>query len=117
MSEINDFIERLSSEPETIKFEEVIDIIDRFYDFTPTAFQNGAQKNKAGENNGSCKVLSFANLHDLTEAQALNLFAQYYRDVVATPQGDDHQNIRQFIEQGYQGLVFDQFALHKSDNG
>jgi len=111
VSEISRFIERLDSQANEIKFEEVIALIDRFYHFTPSAFSNGTQKNVAGDNNGSCKVFSFAKQHSLSKEQTLCLFAQYYQDVLATPDGDDHQNIRQFMEHGYQGLIFESVAL------
>jgi len=111
MSEINRFIERLESNSEQLKFDQVIDLIDRHYNFEPTKFSNGSQENAAGENSGSCKVLSFARLNNLVKEQALKLFAQYYRDVLATPGESDHQNIRQFIEHGYDGLTFEGQAL------
>jgi len=113
MSAITNFIDRLQATPETLRFEEVIELIEQNYVFEETSFDNGAQKNAAGENSGSCKVLSFAKLNGLTKEQALQLFAQYYQDVLATPEGDDHQNIRQFMIHGYDGLVFSSMALTK----
>jgi len=110
-SEINSFIEHLKASPAELQFEEVIELIDLHYDFEPTKFKNGSQQNAAGENSGSCKVLSFAKLHDLSKDESLSLFAQYYRDVLATPDGSDHQNIRQFIVHGHDGLDFDRQAL------
>ena len=92
-------------------FDEVMTLIDELYEFRPTAFVNGEQSNEAGENSGSCKVLSFATLNSLTKEQTLMLFGQYYRDVKATPQSDDHQNIRQFMLHGFSGLKFDSCAL------
>ena len=107
MSEINCFLERVKTGAAELKFEEVIDLIDRHYSFEPVSFKNGSQKNAVGENTGSCKVLNFAKLHNLPQSQALSLFAQYYRDVLAMPSGNDHQNIRQFMVHGYDGLLFD----------
>ena len=90
-------------------------LIDELYEFSPTAFVNGGQRNAAGENSGSCKVFSFAILNSLTEEQTLLLFGQYYRDVKATPDADDHQNIRQFMLHGFSGLKFDSCALLAKD--
>lgn len=91
----------------TIKFIDVISYIDRHYTHTPTAFVNGAQKNQATENQGSAKVLSFAKLHELNEQDTLQLFAEHYAKVKATPNEEDHQNIRQFIKTGWKGVSFD----------
>jgi hypothetical protein len=98
--------------PETITFPEVIAHIDAHYDFTPTRFTNGTAVNEAGQNNGSCKIFSFAKLHGLTQDQALALFGDYYRvDVLGNPSGTDHQNIRNFIQSGWDGILFEGEAL------
>lgn len=102
----------ISKQPETITFPEVIQYIDARYDFTPTRFSNGTAVNEAGQNNGSCKVFSFAKLHGLTVEQTLALFGDYYRvDVLGNPEGTDHQNIRNFMKQGWEGIHFDGDAL------
>jgi len=56
-------------------------------------------------------VFAFGQIHQLTKLQTLTLFGEHYRDVVATPQGDDHQNIRQFMQHGWDGVLFSQLAL------
>nr|WP_264371791.1 HopJ type III effector protein [Shewanella donghaensis] len=86
-------------------------LIEAHYEFTPNAFTNGKQVNVAGENSGSCKLFSFAHSHQLTQLQTLRLFGQYYLDVLNTPEGNDHQNIRQFIINGWAGVSFSQSAL------
>ncbi|KPZ67555.1 HopJ type III effector protein [Shewanella sp. P1-14-1] len=88
------------------RFEDTMAIIDMYYKFTPTAFTNGQQQNSAEQNLGSCKVFSFAMRHKLSESQTLKLFGQYYQDVLATPQGAEHQNIRQFMQHGWAGIRF-----------
>ncbi|WP_350431547.1 HopJ type III effector protein [Shewanella sp. H8] len=107
----SEFISSLAERAETVLFEESIALIDNHYNFSPSAFKNGDQLNEAGENSGSCKVLAFGQIQQLTVQQTLILFGQHYRDVVATPQGDDHQNIRQFMQHGWQGVLFSQLAL------
>ena len=37
---------------------------------------------------------------------SLQLWGQYYRDVLATPDKDDHQNIRNFMKYGWDGVDF-----------
>lgn len=106
--------EKIQLAPETITFPEVIAHIDAHYDFTPSRFTNGTTVNEAGQNNGSCKIFSFAKLHGLTQDQALALFGDYYRsDVLGNPEGTDHQNIRNFIQSGWEGIQFEGEALRE----
>lgn len=104
---LEDFFIQLSTDPESVDFEQSIALIDRAYLFTPTAFKNGDVYNKAGENSGSCKILAFGQLHQLSEAQTLFLFGDFYRHVLATPAATDHQNIRNFIRHGWDGVEFE----------
>ncbi len=93
------------------KFADVIAFIEARYQHTPTAFQNGAQFNAATENQGSAKVFSFAQLEGLNQADTLSLFAEHYASVLATPEGTDHQNIRQFMQNGWDCVKFEGQAL------
>lgn len=103
---------QLKTSPETIDFKEVIAYIDEHYDFTPTKFSNGNTVNEANENNGSCKVLTFARLKDLSKDETLNLFGAFYREeVLKNPAGIDHQNIRNFMQFGWDGISFEGEAL------
>ena len=87
-------------------------IIEENYKFLPTEFRNGNQNNAKGENSGSCKLFYFAKLHGLTKEQTLYCFGTYYReDVLQNPEAEDHQNIRNFIKTGWQGISFKQQAL------
>ncbi len=90
----------------TAKFADVIAYIDAHYQHSPTAFQNGTQHNTAEQNQGSAKVFSFAKLQHLDQAQTLQLFAEHYQAVLDTPEGIDHQNIRQFMQNGWDGITF-----------
>lgn len=108
---LQQFFIQLSVEPQSISFEQSISLIDSLYVFTPTAFKNGNVVNNAGENNGSCKILAFGLMHQLSEPQTLHLFGDYYRLVLDTPQADDHQNIRNFIRTGWGGVEFEQLPL------
>ncbi len=105
---IDDFIHDLIDNPVSIVFLQTIKIIDSHYLFTPTSFCNGNQHNKAGQNNGSCKIFAFGLLNKLTEQQTLACFGEYYRhDVCNNPDAKDHQNIRQFMLNGWKGIQFD----------
>lgn len=112
MSSLQQFIDRLKND-QPVEFEDCISIIDQHYDFTPAAFTNGEVQNAAGENNGSCKILAFAALHSLSKQQALRCFGKYYQDVVATPEGTDHSNIRALQKNGVAAVRFEQIPLSR----
>jgi hypothetical protein len=104
--------ELVSSSPEQIEFDAVMQMIDASYDFTPTAFNNGELRNEAGENNGSCKIFSLGQVMSFTEEETLACFGAYYRDeVLGDPDGSSHQNIRQFMLHGWDGVRFEGAAL------
>lgn len=92
-------------------FAEVLACINTFYHFTPTAFTNGAQQNAAGQNNGACLCFAFAQLQGLTPQQTLLLFAEHYQAVLNNPKGEDHPNIRQFMQHGWAGMSFQGQAI------
>lgn len=96
---------------ETLSFKEVIAWIETHYAYQPTAFDNGAVHNAAGQNEGSCKVFALAQLLGLTVDDTLRLFAEHYRRVAQTPSGSDHANIRNFMQHGWGGLTLHGQAL------
>lgn len=109
---LEDLIAALNRHP--VDFKQVMDVIDSEYDFTPTAFKNGELMNAANTNNGSCKIFAFAKLHQLCETDTLNAFGDFYtQDVLLHPEGEDHQNIRNFMKTGWQGIEFKGEALKK----
>ena len=92
-------------------FPETIAFIDEKYTFTPMTFKNGNQINNAGENNGSCKIFAFAKLQQFTKEETLSLFGDFYQDVLNSPEVTDHQNIRNFMIFGWDGIHFEGEAL------
>mgnify|MGYP005750076089 CR=1 FL=1 len=109
-----DILAQLKANPQGIQFSDVISFIDGKYDFTPTRFTNGNTVNEDGQNNGSCKIFSFARLNQLSKEETLALFGDFYRkDVLENPEGTDHQNIRNFIQHGWEGVLFDGEALQE----
>lgn len=95
----------------SIAFTEVIKFIETYYQHHPTAFKNGDTYNEATQNQGSAKVFAFAQLNDLDAVDTLYLFAEHYQSVLANPDGNDHQNIRQFRTHGWAGIAFEGGAL------
>lgn len=111
--ELQTFLDQVKAQPDTIIFADTIACIDEHYEFTPTKFINGNTMNEVNQNNGSCKIFAFARLNELSVAQTLALFGDYYRqDVLLHPQNDDHQNIRNFMEFGWEGIEFSGSALN-----
>jgi hypothetical protein len=96
---------------DSIPFKEVIEFIETYYRHQPTAFKNGALHNEATQNQGSAKVFAFAQLNTLDKTDTLYLFAEHYQSVLKNPDGADHQNIRQFMIHGWQGIIFEGQAL------
>lgn len=112
---LSNLLSKITASPEEVQFAEVIEVIGAHYDYTPTRFINGHQSastddrviNEAGKNEGSCKILAFAQINKLDEQQTLNCFGDYYRnDVLKNPEGNDHANIRTFIKYGWGGVHF-----------
>jgi len=113
---IEKFRALLQAKPQQISFAQTMQLIEQDYDYSPTEFRNGlgesAVLNVAGSNEGSCKIFAFGLLNDLSAEQVLHCFGDYYRlDVLQNPEGADHQNIRNFIRDGWQGIVFSGSAL------
>jgi hypothetical protein len=95
------------SREDDLMFETVMELIDTHYESQLLEFKNGDLLNKQGENEGSAKILSYAILSGMNEAGTLKLWGQYYRQVLADPKGDSHQNIRNFMKTGWKGVPFE----------
>jgi hypothetical protein len=106
------FLNQLQIEKKQPSFADTMEVVEVNYNFSPTAFQNGSLMNAAGENSGSCKLFSFAKMHDLSVLDTLTCFGSYYfEDVLGDPDGVSHQNIRNFMKTGWDGIRFDSVAL------
>ena len=111
---LTSFIEKIRNNA-VVSFDETIAVITENYHYQPTEFSNGlndqALVNQAGTNEGSCKIFAFAQINQLDQQQTLSLFGDYYRDVLNEPQGTGHQNIRNFMQYGWDGIHFKGVAL------
>ena len=104
---IETFKQKIKDTPNSIEFSETMAVIESNYDFTPTAFKNDTLQNNAGENSGSCKLFAFAKLQGFTKDETLACFGKFYfDDVLNDPNGTGHQNIRNFMKTGFEGLTF-----------
>jgi hypothetical protein len=114
---LHDLKMQLQHQPDSIEFADVIELIHQSYDYSPTRFSNGKDNhlviNLSGSNEGSCKIFAFAKLQGFSKEEALLCFGAFYRnDVLKNPEASDHANIRSFIQYGWDGIHFDQDALH-----
>ena len=111
---LNEFMSKVIA-GESVSFQDTMTVIGDHYDYQPTEFSNGIDQaliNEAGRNEGSCKIFAFAKLQGLDKAHTLSLFGDYYRkDVLENPEGSDHQNIRNFMRDGWEGIRFSAEAL------
>lgn len=107
--QLSTLLKRLKED--SLPFTAVIAFIETYYQHTPTAFKNGDVRNEATQNQGSAKVFAFAQLNKLDKEDTLFLFAEHYQAVLGSPDGKDHQNIRQFMIHGWPGVAFDGQAL------
>ena len=109
---LENLLEKIRNQPASVEFDDVIATITDCYDYTPSGFSNGDTVNAAGTNEGSCKIFAFAQLNNLDQEQTLACFGKYYReDVLANPDGEDHANIRNFMQHGWGGISFEKPAL------
>jgi hypothetical protein len=107
---LEQFLKQLASAPNTIEFKQVMGLIEQHYEYTPTSFRNGPEvSNKAGTNEGSCKIFSFAQLEGLSENDTLACFGAFYREeVLAQPDAA--------MKFGWNGIEFDGVALAKNSS-
>lgn len=105
--QIETFLDTLRRTPEAVDFNDTMAVIEANYSHQPTAFRNGNAENSADQNQGSCKLLAFARLHNLSPSETLACFGRFYReDVLQHPEASSHQNIRQFMLHGWAGVSF-----------
>ncbi|MFI6149653.1 HopJ type III effector protein [Streptomyces sp. NPDC051109] len=88
------------------EFADTLAFVTAHYEYRPQAFRNGELENAAGENEGSCKTLGLALLEGLSDQEALLAFGEHYRSVLATPNDNDHGNIRNLMAHGLAGVRF-----------
>lgn len=104
MTDLNAF--RASLETGQNLFADTLAFVADRYDYSPQGFQNGTVSNAAGQNEGSCKTLGMAKLEGLSDKEALQAFGEHYRAVLATPEGNDHANIRALMVSGLNAVEF-----------
>ena len=106
------YLEELRSGAQ-MDFADLMVLIDENFVHNPAAFTNGDLHNAADENQGSAKLFCFSAIHQLTPLETLHCFGQYYQEVLNDPKGTSHQNIRNFITYGWEGLKFNSPVLVK----
>lgn len=95
------------AELQKLPFKEIIAYIDDNFEYTASSFKNGELINAENENQGSAKTLYFAKLNNLSVEDTLKLFAEHYQAVLQDKEGSSHQNIRNFMQSGWEGVQFE----------
>ena len=110
-----DLITRLAETPESVTFQMAMDVIAADYNYNPSAFTIAdAISSAAGSNEGSCKILAFAQLNGLDDAATLHCFGDFYRvDVLQHPNAVDHGNIRALMQHGLAAVRFEGEVLRR----
>lgn len=111
MSALSTFRAQLRSDQHL--FSQTLAFIAEHYDYQASAFSNGALENPAGQNEGSCKTLGLALLEGFSLEETLLAFGEHYRAVLATPDGNDHGNIRALLASGLGAVRFAQPSLQR----
>ena len=106
---LNKFL--MDIEKNDFQFSTTLEFVNQWFDFNPTAFTNGSVANSAEQNQGSCKVFALADYLELNDQQTLLCFGEHYRDVLATPEVDNHHNLRRLLNEGRTHIQFEQFPL------
>jgi hypothetical protein len=105
-AEVSFFLAAAHRSPNSFAFSSVMDMIKKHFDQREVKWSNGETTNDAGQNAGAAAVYSLAAMAGLDEKRALELFAEHYRDVLNTPEANDHANIRNFMVHGWKGIDF-----------
>lgn len=95
----------------TANFNDVLNFIDNHYITQAVSFKNGKLINGSHENQASARVLSLAKIFALSEEETLSLYAEHYQSVLADPKGKGHENIRNFMEYGWDGITLNKLAI------
>ena len=119
---LSELLNTLQTQPESVQFDDVINTINNEYTYTPSKFTNGLGDdivtNESKTNEGSCKILAFATLNELSTEQTLSCFGKYYReDVLQHPDGTDHANIRVLMKYALDDVFFYDTVLVKKSAG
>jgi hypothetical protein len=70
------FNANVEMDADSLKFEDVIALIDTHYESQLLEFKNGNMLNKQGENEGSAKILSYAALSNMDKETTLKVCRQ-----------------------------------------
>lgn len=97
------------SEKKYLLLTATIKALKYFYKIPNSGFSIGNCVNGPNENTGSLLIFMYARAGKqvLSNDQIKELFAEAWDEVVEDPEGSSHQNIRNFIQYGIAGVVFE----------
>lgn len=110
--DLSTFLDKLRTNPGSVKIDEALSTIEQAYEVTPTGFTLGGVRFEMPQSKRSCQIYAFGQLNQLTKEQTLACFGDYYhQDVQMNPAGNDHLVIRLFVAHGWEGLKLDSMPL------
>jgi hypothetical protein len=74
----------------------------------------GGATGRDGLHRGGARSI-VSQLHELSEQETLRLFCEHYQNVLDTPDGDSHANIRSFLLNGWEGIDMASSPLRLKD--
>lgn len=102
----NPLVEKLKGGLGTSTLMENLAIIEEMpLEYTAVPFSCGSVDNPSDKNQASAKLLSLAQLLDLSKEETLDLWGDVWREVRGT-EGDSHMNIREFEKGGMAAVTF-----------
>lgn len=99
-----------SIESDAHSFADTLAFIDRWFHYSPSAFDFHELHSTADQNQGSCKILALAQLLKLSPQQALLCFGEHYRQLNMSEE-TTHLNLRKLAQQGLTEIHFERFPL------
>ena len=101
----------MSSALQYLRLSAILAVIRMFYLIEPQEFEVGSYHNALGDNLDTLAIIGYAEVHHLTDSETLAMFCEAYTEVLNSPDGDNHPNIRAFMDVGHKGFRLKFFPL------
>ncbi|MBT3852888.1 hypothetical protein HOF65_02590 [bacterium] len=87
-------------------FNATIFFIHSEYEYEAKPFSIAGKESKAGQNEGTAKILAFSIDNGLNLQDTLLLFGDFFQEVNDDPEGVEHENIRLLMANGLESVKF-----------
>jgi hypothetical protein len=100
-----EFANSIKAGTKQVTYQDTIDFLDQHYIYLPVPFKCGDLSYEPGVKTGAAKIFSFALMVNMSEAETLRLFGEFYRNL--SPGGVERPNIRNFVKGGWGCISFE----------